>query len=178
MSVPVPGPGNVSTTAQHTNSFKHLSLSLSLPLTPPLPSLCDTCVGSEGGSVHATLLAASACRVLNTNAKSCTGLSPSAPHLPSHLPLACCVSLCGFHTRQAGQAGSVSYDVLASAVKWPQDLGQAAFEAAPCLPLPACPSRALSVYLVANALRLFMAPTIHRESEEGRESEALASRDP
>lgn len=42
-------------------------------------------------------------------------------------------------------------------------------------PAPAAISRALSVYLVANALRLFMAPTIHTESE--RES-SLASRDP
>lgn len=159
---PCLGPGNVSTTAQHTNSFKHLSLSLSLP---PLPSLCDTCVGSEGGSVHATLLAASACRVLNTSAKSCTGLSPP-PRLTPLTP-SCLLCLTLWLSHQAGQAGSVSYDVLASAVKWPQDLGQAAIEAAPCLPWSAI-SCALSVYLVANALRLFMAPTSQRDWERGR----------
>lgn len=121
------------------NSFKHLSLSL------PAAALYAT--HARGGTVLRRLWA---CNFVSNFRLSSTqyqhrpkpALIPCSPalYLPASPPAACCLLLPSsprFVAFTRGcQSGSVSYDVLASTVEWPQDLGQA--YCCPSLPARPC----------------------------------------
>lgn len=138
----------LATCRRQRSTQTHLSTCLCLFPSPCPPTsffmrhMCREWRGESACNFVSSFRLSSAqyqCKVLHWP-KSLFSLLPltSPPH-------SCLLCLTLWLSHQAGQAGSVSYDVLASAVKWPQDLGQAAFEAAPCLPLPACPGQPLAV---------------------------------